>query len=66
MVQLLFIFLLQENTANTSFDDLGKLLFGGVIAAILLAIGFTFVRMKLRDKRPPASSFVSINATDDK
>jgi hypothetical protein len=66
MVQFLFLFLLQENTANTSFDDLGKLLFGGVIAAILLAVAFTLVRMKLRDKRTPSSSFISINASDDK
>lgn len=66
MVQFLFLFLLQENTTSTSFDDLGKLLFGGVIAAILLAVAFTFVRMKLRDKRTPSSSFISINASDDK
>lgn len=66
MVQLLFICLLQENAATSSFDDLGKLLLGGVVAAILLAILFTVVRMKLRDKRPPTSSFISINATDEK
>ena len=50
--------LIQET--QTDFQDLGKLLFGGVIAAIVLAIAFTFVRLKLRDKKPQTSSFISI------
>ena len=53
------VFGLFEET-QTDFQDLGKLLFGGVIAAIVVAIGFTFVRLKLRDKKPPTSSFISI------
>ena len=52
--------LLQET--QTDFQDLGKLLFGGVIAAFVFAIGFTFVRLKLRDKKPQTSSFISIAA----
>ena len=52
--------LLQENTGN--FDDLGKLLLGGVVAAIVVAVGFTLVRFRLRDKKPPASNFISINS----
>ena len=51
--------------AQSSFQDLGKLLLGGVIAAIVVAIAFTFVRLKLRDKRPQASSFTSIAAKPD-
>jgi len=47
---------------QTDFQDLGKLLLGGVIAAIVVAIAFTFVRMKLRDKKPHTSSFISIAA----
>ena len=39
--------LIQET--QTDFQDLGKLLLGGVIAAVVVAIAFTFVRMKLRD-----------------
>jgi len=50
--------LIQET--QTDFQDLGKLLFGGVIAAFVFAIGFTFVRLKLRDKKPQTSSFISI------
>jgi hypothetical protein len=52
--------LLQENTGN--FDDLGKLLLGGVVAAIVVAVGFTLVRFRLRDKKPPTSSFISISS----
>ena len=52
--------LLQENAAQ--FDDLGKLLLGGVAAAIVVAVGFTLVRFRLRDKKPQASSFISISS----
>jgi hypothetical protein len=57
---LLLIELFQENSTN--FDDLGKLLLGGVAAAIVLAVGFTLVRFRLRDKKPISSGFISINS----
>jgi hypothetical protein len=57
---MLLITLLQENTGN--FDDLGKLLLGGVVAAIVVAVGFTLVRFRLRDKKPQTSDFISINS----
>jgi hypothetical protein len=53
--------LLQEN-ATSSFDDLGKLLLYGVAAAIVVAVGFTVLRFRMRDKKPPTSSFISINS----
>ncbi len=55
--------LLQENAGN--FDDLGKLLLGGVVAAIVVAVGFTFIRFRLRDKKPQTSSFISISSDKD-
>jgi len=58
------ISLIQET--ETNFNDLGKLLLGGVAAAIIFAVGFTFVRLKLRDKNPPASNFISISSPDSK
>jgi hypothetical protein len=57
---LALLYLLQEETSN--FDDLGKLLLGGVAAAILVAVAFTFVRFRLRDKKPQTSSFISISS----
>jgi len=56
----MLFFLLQENTGN--FDDLGKLLLGGVAAAIVVAVAFTFVRFRLRDKKPQTSNFISISS----
>jgi uncharacterized membrane protein len=47
---------------STNFDDLGMLLFGGVAAAIVFAVGFTFVRFRLRDKKPQTSNFISISS----
>lgn len=50
----------------TNFNDLGKLLLGGVAAAIVCAVAFTVVRLRIRDKRPATSNFISIGPTDDK
>ena len=52
------ISLIQET--QTDFQDLGKLLLGGVVAAVGIAIAFTVIRLKLRDKRPQTSPFISI------
>ncbi len=57
---LALISLLQEETG--AFNDLGKLLLGGVAAAIVVAVAFTFVRFRLRDKKPPTSNFISISS----
>jgi hypothetical protein len=54
-----------ENPATTAFDDLGKLLLGGMVVAIVVAVGFTFVRFKRQDKHPPASRFISINSPQE-
>lgn len=56
------ITLLQETSATTDFNDLGKLLLGGVAAAIVVAVGLTLVRFKLQDKKPRASNFISISS----
>ena len=55
--------LMQEQTG--AFDDLGKLLLGGVTAAVVVAVGFTLVRFKLRDKKPQTSNFISISSDKD-
>ena len=55
--------LLQENAGN--FDDLGKLLLGGVAAAIVVAVGFTLKRFRLRDKKPQTSGIIRINSEKD-
>jgi hypothetical protein len=57
----LLTFTFIEEAEASDFQDLGKLLFGGVIAAIVVAVGFSFIKIKLRDKNPP-SNFISINS----
>lgn len=52
--------LLQDTTA--AFDDIGTILLGGTAAAVILAVGFTLVRFKLRDKKLATSRFISINS----
>ena len=52
--------LLQETSLTTDFNDLGKLLLGGVATAIVVAVALTVVRFKLADKKPPTSNFISI------
>lgn len=61
---LLLLGLLQESDSH--FEDLGKLLLGGVIAAVVFAVAFTFVRLRLRDKQPRGSGFISISSVDEK
>lgn len=63
---VLLISLLQETQTQTNFDDLGKLLLGGVAAAIVFAVGFTFVRLRLREKSPQTSDFISISSPQEK
>ena len=64
---LALLSLLQEtsDTSTTAFNDLGKLLLGGVTAAIVVAVGFTLVRFKLQDKKPRTSNFISISSPQE-
>lgn len=60
------LFLIVENQeVQNSFQDLGKLLLAGVIAAVVIAIAFVLIQMRIRDKKPRASSFTSIGAKAD-
>ena len=59
-LSLIAISLLQDDT-SADFQDLGRKLLGGFIAAVVVAILFTFIRIRLRDKKPPAQ-FISIKS----
>jgi hypothetical protein len=61
---MLLISFIQET--QTDFNDLGKLLLGGVAAAIAIAVAFVFVRLRLREKSPQTSNFISISSQDEK
>lgn len=60
------ISLLQDNTSS-DFQDLGKQLLGGFALAVVVAVVYTLIKLRLRDKKPPAQ-FISISSrqtTDD-
>jgi hypothetical protein len=57
---------LAQDNAAAEIGDLGKLLFVGVAGAIVVAIAFTFIRLHLRDKKPPVADFISINSFQEK
>ena len=57
---LLSITLLQD-TLFSDFNDLGMMLLGGFALAVLVAIVYTFIKLRLRDKNPP-TEFISINS----
>ena len=67
LIALALLNLLQETSAETTtaFNDLGKLLLGGMVAAIVLAVGFTLVRFRMQDKKPPTSNFISISSPQE-
>ncbi|MEP6569067.1 MAG: hypothetical protein ABJC10_04770 [Acidobacteriota bacterium] len=57
----LTICLFQE-TIGSDFNDLGRKLLIGFVLAVVFAIAFTVVRLRLRDKNPPAA-FISITGS---
>ena len=59
-----FLLLVLQETQTAAFDDLGKLLLGGTVAAIVIAVGFTLVRLRLRDKKPQSTNFISIGSVE--
>ncbi len=56
------LFFFTSEVTATDFDDLGKLMLGGFLAAIAVALLFTFIKLKLREKRPQGAEFISITA----
>ena len=58
---LILLSIAQESDAQSSFDDLGYLLFGGLLAAILAAIAVAFLKLKNQDKKSASTDFISIN-----
>jgi len=74
MLSILFVLFYQivctivfiQETTSADFGDLDKLLLGGAALAIVVAVGFTVVRMRLVEKKPPAERFLSINSFKEK
>jgi len=49
---------------DCGFNDLGKLLFGGVILAVLAGVVISVLLRRMKEKDPAASGFFSIRPSD--
>ena len=51
--------------ALAGMNDLGTLMLGGFILAVVAAIALTIIRLRIREKKPGGPQFISINSRDD-
>ena len=52
---------LLQDSIGSDFSDLGRKLLGGFAVAVVVAVAFTVIKTRLRDKNPP-SAFISITS----
>ncbi len=63
----LYALIVLSDCDECGFNDLGKLLFGGLILAILVGVVISVLLRRLKEKDPGSSGFVSIRSSvDDK
>jgi hypothetical protein len=63
----LYAVIVASDCDECGFNDLGKLLFGGVLVAILAGVVISVLARRLKEKSPASSDFVSIRSrVDDK
>lgn len=67
LVYILNIFEVFVSDADVLEDmnDLGTLMLGGFILALIGAIAITIIRLRIREKRPQSPQFISINSRED-
>ena len=61
--EALYAVIVASDCEDCGFNDLGTLLFGGVLAAILVGLGVSVLLRRHKDKSPTLE-FVSIRASD--
>jgi hypothetical protein len=62
----LYAVIVVSDCGECGFSDLGKLLFGGVILAILFGVMISLLLRLRKEKTPGSSGFVSIRSSDTK
>jgi hypothetical protein len=62
----LYAVIVVSDCEECGFNDLGKLLFGGVILAILTGVMISLLLRLRKEKTPGLSGFVSIRSSDTK
>jgi len=58
--------LIVSDCDECGFNDLGKLLFGGIFAAIIVGVAVSILVRRAKKSRPDESQFVSIRSSDTK
>jgi hypothetical protein len=66
LVSIVLFMAQAAETAAGSFDDLGKLLVGGLLSAVGVAIVVVFFKMKTQDKEGASNDFISISPSREK
>ena len=64
-IRLVLSPLLFANPFSEDLADLGKLMLLGFISAVVVAIAFTLVRLRLRENKVTDNSLLSINTRRD-
>ena len=60
---VIYAALIVSDCDECGFNDLGKLLFGGMLAAIIVGVAVSILLRRAKKSRPDELQFVSINAT---
>jgi hypothetical protein len=59
-----FAVLLTADEPPSDFNGLGRKLLGGFALAVVAAVAYAFIKLRWRDRNPPAK-FISITAADE-
>jgi len=62
----LYALVLAADCDECGFNDLGTLLFGGVLAAILVGVAISILLRRMKERSSVPSQFVSIMSNDRK
>ena len=62
----LYALIVLSDCDECGFNDLGKLLFGGMVLAVLVGIAVSLLLRRAKEKGSAAAEFVSIRASDRK
>ena len=64
LLNILEIFV-SDADALGEINDLGTLMLGGFILAVVGAIALAIIRLRIREKRPETAQFISINSREE-
>jgi hypothetical protein len=60
---MLYAVIVASDCEECGFNDLGKLLFGGVVLAILVGVIVSVLVRRMKERTPASSGFVSIRSS---